>query len=367
MNTTSANQVEFTINRNANPLPEAKRDVILQNPGFGKYFTDHMASIDWTREQGWHDARIVPYGPLQLDPAASVLHYAQEIFEGLKAYRHADGSVWTFRPEANAQRFQLSARRLALPELPVDLFIESLKQLISIDKAWVPSAPETSAYIRPFMIANESFLGVRAAERAAYHVIVSPAGSYFAKGMQPISIWLSSDFSRAGKGGTGEAKCGGNYAASLLPQQEAYANGCSQVLFLDAEEHTYLEELGGMNIFLVRKDGTLITPKPSGSILKGITRASLIQLAKDMGLKVEERRVALQEWRDGINSGEITEVFACGTAAVIAPISALKHKDFIVGDENAPAGEVTVALRNKLTGIQYGLEEDTHGWLTRLA
>lgn len=367
MNTTFENQVEFTISRNPNPLPEEKRNAILQNPGFGKHFTDHMATIDWTREQGWHDARIIPYGPLQLDPASSVLHYAQEIFEGLKAYRHADGSIWTFRPEANAQRFQLSARRLAMPELPVELFIESLKQLISIDQAWVPGAPETSAYIRPFMIANESFLGVRPAERAAYHVIVSPAGSYFANGMQPVSIWLSSELSRAGKGGTGEAKCGGNYAASLLPQTEASANGCSQVLFLDAEEHTYLEELGGMNIFLVRKDGTLLTPKTSGSILKGITRASLLQLAEDMGLKIEERRIALQEWIDGVNSGEITEVFACGTAAVIAPICTLKSKTFTVGNENAPAGEVTVALRKKLTDIQYGREPDTHNWLTRLA
>lgn len=363
----SSAQTQFQITRSEHPVTPEQRTAILDNPGFGKYFSDHMAAIDWSVDQGWHDARIIPYGPLQLDPAASVLHYAQEIFEGLKAYRHADGSIWAFRPEMNAVRFQMSARRLALPELPEDLFVESIKQLIRTDAGWVPHQPDTCAYIRPFMISNESFLGVRAAQRAAYYVIVSPAASYFGNGMKPVSIWLSDDYSRAGKGGTGAAKCGGNYAASLVPQQEATANGCSQVLFLDAEEHKYLEELGGMNIFLVQKDGTLITPKLTGSILNGVTRASIIQLAHDMGLNVEERRIALDEWRDGIASGNITEVFACGTAAVVAPVNMLKGKNFTAGDINAPAGEITLALYKKLTDIQYGRAPDTHGWTVQLA
>lgn len=363
---TAQSPLVFNITRSTSLRPQAERDAILANPGFGKHFTDHMVSIDWTLEQGWYDAQVRPYGPLMLDPAASVLHYAQEIFEGLKAYRHADGSVWTFRPEANAARMQRSARRLALPELPEYLFVESIKQLVSIDAAWVPSAPETSLYLRPFMIANESFLGVRSAQKAAYYVIASPAGAYFAKGVAPVSIWLSTDHSRAAVGGTGAAKCGGNYAASLLPQQEAYENGCPQVLFLDPLEGKYLEELGGMNVFLVMKDGTVVTPELSGSILEGVTRASIIELARDRGHQVQERKITIDEWRDGVTSGAVAEAFACGTAAVVTPIAALKGRDFIVGNESAPAGELTMSLRQELTDIQYGRLPDRHGWMTRL-
>ncbi|MET0590237.1 MAG: branched-chain amino acid aminotransferase [Naasia sp.] len=345
---------------------EAEREAILADPGFGKHFTDHMVQITWTIDGGWHDAEVVPYGPITLDPAASVLHYGQEIFEGLKAYRHADGSIWTFRPEANARRLQRSAERLALPQLPAEDFLESLRQLIAVDGGWVPTAPETSLYLRPFMIASESFLGVRAAQKVDYRVIASPAGAYFSGGVAPVSIWLSTEYSRAGRGGTGAAKCGGNYAASLLPQEEAYRHGCSQVLFLDSTEGKYLEELGGMNVFLVRRDGTLITPEINGSILEGITRLSVIQLAKDRGHAVEERPVALDEWREGVASGEIVEAFACGTAAVITPIGSLKSHDFEVGDSSAPAGELTMAIREELTDIQYGRRPDRHGWLTRL-
>lgn len=342
------------------------RAQILAAPGFGNYFTDHMVAIEWSREQGWHDAEVRAYGPLALDPAASVLHYGQEIFEGIKAYRHADGSIWTFRPEANGKRLRRSAQRLALPELPVELFVESLRQLIAVDAAWVPSAPETSLYFRPFMIANEAFLGVRAAQKAGYYVIASPAGAYFAKGVAPVAIWLSTDYARAAKGGTGAAKCGGNYAASLLPQQQAQAQGCSQVLFLDPVEGKYIEELGGMNVFLVMRDGSLVTPALSGSILEGITRDSILQLARDRGMQVVERQVSIDEWRDGVASGEIAEVFACGTAAVVTPIGQLKGKDFAVGDLTAPAGPVTLSLRQELTDIQYGRVADRHGWLVRL-
>ena len=364
---TSSTALKFRSTASSTARILAEREAILANPGFGKHFTDHMIAIDWTAEKGWHNAQVQPYGPLILDPAASVLHYAQEIFEGLKAYRHADGSIWTFRPEANALRMQRSAHRLALPELPVELFVESLKQLVAVDAGWVPSGAETSLYLRPFMIANESFLGVRRAHKAAYYVIASPAGAYFANGVAPVSIWLSTEYARAAKGGTGAAKCGGNYAASLLPQQEATEQGCAQVLFLDPQEGKYLEELGGMNVFLVLKDGTLLTPELSGSILEGVTRSSIIQLARDRGHKVEERKITAQEWRDGLQSGEVAEAFACGTAAVITPIACLKGPGFVAGDPNAPAGKLTMSLRQELTDIQHGRAPDRHKWLTRLA
>lgn len=366
MNAVAAAPLNYRVIRSDHAKTAAERELVLSAPGFGLHFTDHMVAIDWDREAGWHDARVQPYGPLALDPAASVLHYGQEIFEGIKAYRHADGSIWTFRPDANGARLQRSAARLALPQLPVAEFTESLRQLIAVDADWVPAAPETSLYFRPFMIATEAFLGVRAAQKAGYYVIGSPAGPYFAKGVAPVSIWLSTDYARAAKGGTGAAKCGGNYAASLLPQQDAYAQGCSQVLFLDPVEGRYLEELGGMNVFLVYKDGTLVTPELSGSILEGITRSSILQLARDRGMSVVERKVSIDEWKQGVASGEIAEVFACGTAAVITPIAELKGEGFSVGDAAAPAGEVTMALRKELTDIQYGRLPDRHGWLVRL-
>jgi branched-chain amino acid aminotransferase len=357
--------LRFTLTPSDSVRAEVEREAILADPGFGKHFTDHMVSIEWTLGDGWHDAEVLPYGPLQLDPAASVLHYAQEIFEGLKAYRHADGSIWTFRPEANAARLQRSAVRLALPQLSTEDFVESIKQLIAVDGKWVPSAPETSLYLRPFMFATESFLGVRTAQKVGYYVIASPAGAYFTGGVAPVKIWLSTEYARAGRGGTGAAKTGGNYASSLLPQEEAYENGCAQVLFLDSAEGKYLEELGGMNIFLLYKDGTLVTPE-SGSILEGITRDSIIQLAKDRGHNVEHRKVSIGEWRDGVANGDIVEVFACGTAAVVTPIAQLKGDGFAIGDADAPAGEFTMSIRQELTDIQYGRRPDTHGWLTRL-
>ena len=334
--------------------------------GFGKIFTDHMVDICWSERGGWHRPRVQPYGPISLDPAAAVLHYAQEVFEGLKAYRHADGSIWTFRPEQNAARMQRSARRLALPELPTEYFLESIKQLIAVDGAWVPTAPETSLYLRPFMFAKEAFLGVRPAAKVNYYVIASPAGAYFSGGVAPVSIWLSTTYTRAGHGGMGSAKTGGNYAASLVAQQEAYENGCAQVLFLDAQEGKYLEELGGMNVVLVTKDKRLITPD-SDSILEGITLDSVLRLARDRGYTVEQRPVTIDEWRQGVDSGDIIEAFACGTAAVITPISEIKSAEFgIWMPEIDAADRVALSLRDELTGIQYGRIEDRHGWLTRL-
>lgn len=363
---TTAFPLTFTLTPSQDVREDAHRDEILANPGFGNYFTDHMVQIDWTVDEGWHNAEIKPYGPLSIDPGSAVLHYGQEIFEGLKAYRHADGSIWTFRPERNALRLARSANRLALPELSISDFIESIRQLVTTDQSWVPSAPETSLYLRPFMIANENFLGVRAAHRASYFVIASPAGAYFKGGVAPVKIWLTNEYTRAGRGGTGAAKCGGNYAASLVAQAEAYEKGCAQVLFLDAETGTHIEELGGMNVFLVKKDGTLVTPRLTGSILEGITRDSIITLARERGHTVEERDISIAEWRDGVASGDITEVFACGTAAVVTPIGQLLSDDFAIGDPDAPAGELTMSLRQQLTDIQYGRLPDTHGWLTRL-
>lgn len=357
----------FRIDRNPKPLPADERAAFLENPGFGKHFTDHMALIDWTLEQGWHDARIVPYGPFQMDPASSVFHYGQEIFEGLKAYRHADDSIHTFRPERNAARLRASAKRLALPELPDELFLGAIEELVALDAEWVPAHGEgKSLYLRPFIIANESFLGVRAAHRATFCVIACPAGSYFSDPTRPVSIWLSQEYARAGRGGTGFAKCGGNYAASLLPTTEAYAQGCEQVLFLDSCEQRYLEELGGMNILLVTKDGTILTPD-SESILPGITRDTLLELAEQEGHRVERRRIALDEWRDGVASGEIVEAFACGTAAVVSPIGVLKAPDFTLENPPVTTESVSMKLRAKLTGIQNGDVADTNGWLHRLA
>jgi len=352
------------VTRNENAATPEERAAILANPGFGQHFTDHMVDICWSERGGWHRPRVQPYGPIQLDPAAAVLHYAQEIFEGLKAYRHADGSIWTFRPEANAARMQRSAKRLAMPELPTEYFLESLHQLIALDGAWVPSQPETSLYLRPFAFAKEAFLGVRPAKKVNFYLIASPAGAYFTGGITPLAIWLSTNYTRAGHGGMGQAKTGGNYAASLVAQQEAYENGCQQVLFLDAQKGEYLEELGGMNVVLVTRDNRLITPD-SDSILEGITLDSILQLGRDRGYTVEQRPVSITEWHDGVASGEIVEAFACGTAAVITPISEIKSSGIGI---RMPELEdrVALSLRDELTGIQYGRIEDRHGWLHRL-
>ncbi|MCR2801122.1 branched-chain amino acid aminotransferase [Microbacterium sp. zg-Y818] len=352
--------LEFAHTRNLAAKTPAQREEILRDPAFGTVFTDHMVDICWSVRGGWHRPRVQPYGPISLDPAAAVLHYGQEVFEGIKAYRHADGSIHTFRPEQNALRLQRSARRLALPELPVEYFLQSLRELIAVDGDWVPSGEDQSLYLRPFMFAKEAFLGVRPANKVAYYLIASPVAAYFKGGAKPVSIWLSEDYARAGKGGTGAAKTGGNYAASLLPQAQAHEEGCDQVVFLDADRN--VEELGGMNIVFVYKDGTIVTPQ-SPSILEGITRDSLLQLAADRGHTVEGRHVSIDEWRQGVASGDIVEVFACGTAAVVAPIGWLKGADFI---DEQPVGELALSLRQELTDIQYGRAEDRHGWLVRL-
>ncbi len=360
----------FDLHRNPSPASAERRAQIHANPGFGVHFTDHMVRAVWTKDGGWGEGRVEPYGPIQLMPSAAVLHYAQEIFEGLKAYRHADGSVWSFRPEANAERMQRSARRIALPELPTEDFVESLRALIAVDEPWVPPAGtgETSLYLRPFTFASEPFLGVRPANEATYCLIASPAGAYFPGGLKPVTLWISQHYARAGAGGTGAAKAGGNYASSLAGQIEGIENGCDQAVFLDSSTQTYIEELGGMNLFFVTRDNHLVTPELTGSILEGITRGSILELATSLGLTPEERRIPIQEWKDGVASGEISEVFACGTAAVITPVGELRWEG---GSAPSTAGEgggeVTKAIRTALLDIQYGRVEDTHGWMTRLA
>ncbi|WP_299033807.1 branched-chain amino acid aminotransferase [uncultured Pseudokineococcus sp.] len=359
-------RLDFAVATGVPRLPEAERAEVLANPGFGKHFTDHMARAVWTPE-GWGQDAVLAHGPITLSPAAAVLHYAQEVFEGLKAYRHADGSVWAFRPEANARRFAASARRLALPVLPEDAFVRSVEQLVAADVDWVPAGGENSLYLRPFMFASESFLGVRPATEVTYLVIASPAGSYFGGGeITPVSIWLSQEYSRAAPGGTGAAKCGGNYAASLQAQAEAAAHGCDQVAFLDAVEHRWVEELGGMNLFFVLDDGTVVTPALTGTILEGVTRSSVLQIARDLGHDVVERRIDVAEWREGCESGRITEVFACGTAAVVTPVGALVEPDRRSVPGDGGTGEVTAAIRQRLTDVQQGRAEDAHGWMHRL-
>ena len=360
----------FTRVPHPGPTPADRRAAIVADPGFGRHFTDHMVTIRWSAAEGWHDASVVPYGPLQLDPASMVLHYGQEIFEGLKAYQQPDGSVASFRPDANAARFRSSAARLAMAELPDDLFLASLSELLTADRAWVPPAGgEESVYLRPFMIATEVGLGVRPSAEYLFVLIASPAGAYFPGGIKPVDVWLCTDYTRAALGGTGAAKCGGNYAASLLPQAQAAEHGCAQVAYLDAAERRWVEEMGGMNLFFVMGSGDaveVVTPELSGSILAGITRESLLVLAKELGCQVTERKISADEWLTGCADGTITEVFACGTAAVITPLGRVKHHGGEVAVGDGGPGEVTSKLRGLLTAIQRGTAPDTHSWMRTL-
>ena len=357
--------LDISIVPSAHPRTAAEVAEILADPGFGVHFTDHMFTVEWTPEKGWHDARITAYGPLTLDPATAVLHYAQETFEGMKAYRHADGSVWTFRPWENAARMKRSSHRLAFPVLEPEDFIQAVDALVEVDQRWVPEAgSEKSLYIRPFMIATEAFLGVRPSQHVTFMVIASPAGAYFKGGIKPLTLWLTEEYTRAGRGGMGAAKTGGNYASSLVAQQEAIAQGCDQVVFLDGAEGKYVEELGGMNMYFVYADGHIVTPA-TGTILEGITRSAIIELARKAGHDVEERKISIDEWREGVASGEISEVFACGTAAVVTPVGALKWAGGEVDGSTEP-GELTMQIRQSLVDIQYGRAADEFNWMHRV-
>jgi len=358
------------INLNPNPQPDsdASREEKIAAGGFGKYYTDNMVVAKWTEESGWGDAQLQAYGPLSLDPATSVLHYGQEIFEGMKAYSQPDGGVSLFRPTANAERFNRSAARMALPELPVEDFVNTVTALVKQDIKWVPKNVGESLYIRPFMIATEVGLGVRPANHATYLVITTPASAYFNPN-KAVTVWISTEFVRAAKGGTGAAKTGGNYAGSLLAQKKAAAEGCDQVVWLDAIEHRWVEEMGGMNLYFVKGKGsyaTIFTPKLTGTLLAGITRDSILSVASDLGYKVEEGMISTDDWRDGVASGEISEIFACGTAAVVSPIGTAKSAEgtWVTGD--GEPGPITMEIRNHLLGIQHGTVADKHGWNVRV-
>lgn len=347
-------------------LAAERRDEILAAPGFGQAFSDHMVTMTWTAEHAWHDATLRPYGLLPLAPGATVFHNGQAIFEGFKAYWQADGRVAMFRPEVNAARFARSAQRLALPPLPTEDFLAAADLLVRTDVAWVPRGEEMSLYLRPFMFGTSVGLTVRPAADVTFVLIASPVGAYFASGPRPLSMWVSEAFSRAAPGGTGAAKFAGNYAGSLASVQEAYDHGCDQVVFLDVLEHKWVEELGGMNLFFVFDDGSLATPELTGTILEGVTRDSLITLAADKGYKAVERKISIDEWRNGVRDGRITEVFACGTAAVITPIRRLKWAGGEVTMPNEDIGPCAGQLRSALLDIQYGRAVDHHGWMRRV-
>jgi branched-chain amino acid aminotransferase len=367
MATTAAAEIAFSRQPHPAPMPADDRALVLADPGFGNVFSDHMVSIEWDDTRGWHSAAVGPRGPILLDPACAVLHYAQEIFEGLKAYKVVGDGIALFRPEANARRFNASARRLAMPELPEDTFVRACTELVLADREWFPPVDGGSLYLRPFMFASEAFLGVRPAKQYKFLVIASPAGNYFKSGAPAVSIWLSSDYTRAAPGGTGAAKCGGNYAASLVPQAEAIARGHDQVVFLDAAERKWIEELGGMNLFFAMADGSLITPPLSGTILPGITRDSLLMLAGAEGLTVREERYAFDQWRADAASGALLETFACGTAAVVTAVGRVAGHfgEFTVG--SGGPGQLTQKLRQQLVSIQRGEAPDPNGWVKRIA
>ncbi len=358
-------KIVFSHNPTPRPVSADARAEALKDPGFGKVFTDHMATIRWTLGRGWHDAQIRAREPIALDPAAAVLHYGQEIFEGLKAYNLSDGSIALFRAEQNARRFNASAERMAMPTIPEAVFMQAVEELVKVDRAWVPKG-DGSLYLRPFQFATEAFLGVRPSHEYLFVLIASSVGSYFKGGEKPVTVWLTDRYTRAAEGGTGAAKCGGNYAASLLAQAEAIENGCDQVVFLDAAQHKWVEELGGMNVFFVMDDGSLVTPPLTGTILPGITRDAILTLARAEGRTVREERYSMDQWRADAASGKLREAFACGTAAVVAAIGKVKSAagDIVMGDGSV--GAVTAALKAKLVGIQRGDAPDPHGWVRRI-
>ena len=358
-------KIVFSHNPTTRPASAEARAEALKDPGFGKVFTDHMVTIRWTLDRGWHDAQIRAREPIALDPAAAVLHYGQEIFEGLKAYNLSDGSIALFRAEQNAQRFNASAERMAMPTIPEAVFMQAVEELVKVDRAWVPKG-DGSLYLRPFQFATEAFLGVRPSHEYLFVLIASSVGSYFKGGEKPVTVWLTDRYTRAAEGGTGAAKCGGNYAASLLAQAEAIENGCDQVVFLDAAQHKWVEELGGMNVFFVMDDGSLVTPPLTGTILPGITRDAILTLARAQDRAVREERYSMDQWRADAASGKLKEAFACGTAAVVAAIGKVKSAagDIVMGDGSV--GAVTAALKSQLVGIQRGDAPDPHGWVRRI-
>lgn len=332
---------------------------------FGKYYTDNMFMMNYTVGIGWHDPRIVPYQDIPLDPAAMVFHYAQESFEGLKAYRTADGTVQLFRPEKNAARLNKTHERMCIPQIPVEDFVQALKKLVEVEKDWVPSAEGTSLYLRPFAIATEAHLGVKPSDTYLFMIIASPVGAYYEEGINPVKIFVEDEYVRATPGGTGFIKCGGNYAASLASQVKAHDLGYSQVLWLDGVEHKYVEEVGSMNCFF-KIDGTVYTAPTVGTVLPGITRMSCIELMKKWGYKVSEDRLPIKDVMDAADEGKLEEVFGTGTAAVISPVGELRYEDRIAHINGGKIGELTQKLYDTLTGIQWGKIPDDMGWIVKV-
>jgi len=368
METGRTGRVELVRQVSSSPVPAEERCRLLAAPGFGRVFTDHMVTVAWHRDRGWHDGRMLPYGHIPLDPATAVLHYAQQVFEGLKAYRQASGAIVAFRPLANAARLNRSAARMAMPAFPETAFVDAIDTLITQDREWVPSAPGQSLYLRPYMIATEKGLaGGQPSSPYLFVLIASPVGPYIAEGQsRSVSVWLEPELVRASPGGTGEAKTAGNYAAGFAGQLRAKEHGCDQVAWLDACDHRFVEEMGTMNLFFVYGSGRgarLVTPCLSGTLLPGVTRDTLLTVARDLGIRAEEGRVSVNEWEAGCTSGQISEVFACGTAAVVTAVGMVKSAtgSWSVGD--GTPGPVTTQLRDHLTGIQYGNLPDPHGWI----
>ena len=333
--------------------------------GFGKYMTDHMFIMDYDAGEGWHDARIVPYGPIPMEPNAIALHYAQETFEGLKAYRTAEGDIQLFRPEMNAKRMINSNARLCMPPVPVEMFIEAIEALVKVDADWIPTAPETSLYIRPFMFANQGQLGVHASKKYIFAIILSPVGAYYANGLAPVRIMVEDEYVRAAQGGTGFTKCGGNYAGSLIGQEKAEKLGYSQVLWLDGAERKYVEEVGAMNI-MFKIDGEIWTAPCTGTVLPGVTRDSMIQVLKKWGYTVREERLSIDDLMQAGRDGKVEEVFGTGTAAVISPVGMLAYKDEKLVINNEQIGDLTQKLYDYLTGIQWGRVKDEFGWTRKV-
>ena len=333
--------------------------------GFGKYFTDYMFTMDWTKEKGWHNATIEPYGPVSLDPATMVLHYAQETFEGLKAYRTKEGKLLLFRPEMNARRMINSNRRICMAELPEEMFVEAVEAIVKYEQDWIPTAKDTSLYIRPFMFASEAGVGVHPAKTYTFIIILSPVGNYYPEGVNPVKIWVEDEYVRAVKGGTGFTKCGGNYAASIAAQVKAESHGYTQVLWLDGVHRKYVEEVGTMNVMFVI-DGKVVTAPLEGSVLPGVTRDSIIHILKDWGYEVEERELSIDELMAAGRNGKLTEAFGTGTAAVISPVGQLYYKGEEVIINDFKTGDLTQKLYDTLTGIQWGRLEDKYGWVRHI-
>ena len=352
--------MEIKITKTTNPKPIPQDESKL---GFGLQFTDHMFLMDWDEGQGWHDARIVPYGPLEIDPASTVLHYALEIFEGLKAYRTAEGKIQLFRPIENARRLNRSGARFSMPEIPEEDFVQAVKALVDVDSAWVPYGFGTSLYIRPFLFADQVDLALHKVKHYRFVIIVSPSGSYYAEGLNPVSIMIEDEDVRAVRGGTGFTKCGGNYAASQRAGDRAMAKGYSQVLWLDGVERKYVEEVGAMNI-MFKIDGVVVTPSiEEGSILGGITRKSILEYLRAEGIPCEERKISVDELMEAARTGKLEEAFGCGTAAVISPVGTLAYKDEVYEINGGKIGETSQWLYDTLTGIQWGKIEDKMGWV----